>query len=204
MTSASRSSKPLTRVRSRLTRPLEYIDEHTTETVRKIMQLDPFKLTLAGRHEKRAAKLPELEAPEEPTAKPAPRAKRRGFVLPKRRHVFWLAVVAVAVLRPLWVLGPVILSVLLVTGTFLLLGPDRFWAGVQGRLRRYEAVAPKRAARLVARLDRLAERWDGVLDRLPESWAERFALPSFAASTQSVVSHENRLDERFAALKQQG
>ncbi|MAO27099.1 MAG: hypothetical protein CMN15_07900, partial [Roseovarius sp.] len=52
-----------------------------------------------------------------------------------------------------------------------------------GRLYRWlKARRPDRAELMRRRMDRLAERVDGWLDRLPSSWAERLALPDFSAA----------------------
>lgn len=95
-------------------------------------------------------------------------------------------VLGVLVLLVIWkpglVLAVVMAPVILMVIAYLTVGHDRIAEISADRWRRFEARWPKRAERLRKRADALALTWDTVLDRLPESWAERLALPDVSRS----------------------
>jgi len=97
-------------------------------------------------------------------------------------------VLILAIWKPVLVAAAVLLPGLLLLIVYLTVGHDRIAEISADRWRRFEARWPKRAERLRARVDALALAWDIVLDRLPESWAARLALPDVSGSV-GVPSH---------------
>ncbi|MFU1477446.1 hypothetical protein ACM25N_06955 [Roseovarius sp. C7] len=114
---------------------------------------------------------------------------RRRAVAPRDdRQPAWLrpvAYVGLALLLAVWPMFLVLILALAVWSFVMfvaLVGKGSFHEAF-GRLYRWlKARRPDRAETLRQRMDRLAERVDGWLDRLPNSWAERLALPDFSAS----------------------
>ena len=99
---------------------------------------------------------------------------------PTRNHILIGAFVIVMILRP-WLI-PGILFVTFWVGliAWLTLGPDRMleWAG--NAWDRLSTRNPDLAERLRQRGDAFALRFDAMLDKLPDSWAEKLALPDMS------------------------
>ena len=106
----------------------------------------------------------------------------RGF-RPATRHVVLAAGALMLVVRPHWVVMGAVALVAMVLGAFLIAGPDRIWRAVLARLSALEARDPKRAMRVRTRLDRLACRWDAILDRFPEGWVHGLYMPDVQGGT---------------------
>ncbi|MFN3210814.1 MAG: hypothetical protein ACE369_17790 [Roseovarius sp.] len=111
-------------------------------------------------------------------------ARRVMWYRPTRKHIALAAVAALVLYRPLMVPLLALVAVWVVLIAYLTLGPDRWTEILVNAWLRLQARRPELAERVRLRADRFAEGFDRVLDRLPEAWAERLALPDFTAHTQ--------------------
>lgn len=149
------------------------------------------------------AELPPLAAPA-PEAPRRPKAQGRlarvGAWRPTPRQVVWTGVALLVLFRPWLVLGLLFLSVILVTGLFLALGYEGFWRRVLWLMRRYAGRQPERAARLQARLDAFAMKWDALLDRFPEGSVDGLYLPDFGEMAAADARHDAALARRLDRL----
>lgn len=149
------------------------------------------------------AELPPLAAPA-PEAPPKPQRDKRLARLaawrPTPRQVVWTGVVLLVLFRPWLVMGLLFISVILVTGLFLALGYEGFWRRVLGLMRRYAGRQPERAARLQARLDAFAMKWDAVLDRFPEGTVDGLYLPDLGEMAAADARHDAALARRLDRL----
>ena len=107
--------------------------------------------------------------------------KRLTSWRPTKKQILLALCLLVVVLRPMLVLGLFVLGLSVVLITYLTLGPDRvaeicsaYWHWLAER-------RPKLAEAIRQRADRFALGWDRMLDWLPETWADRLALPDFSA-----------------------
>lgn len=181
-------------------------DVQTLAAIRDVMRKDPRKLTLAGRHTRGADRLPPLDAPEPSQRRGrfswigARGVSRLQFSKLRRRHFVWAVLALGLVFRPWWILAPVLIMGVSVIGAFTIWGKDGVWDRVLNGLDRYTRWRPERGVRLTRRLDLWAEKWDGVLDRLPERWAEALAMPCFNDRAAQAAAHEARLDQRYANM----
>ena len=145
---------------------------------------------------------PDLSKPESAKAKSRMRSVLK---LPNWRPspgMIGLAVLALlVVLRPLLVLGLILLMVFITLGVFLALGYDGFWQRAMALGRWYAKRRPERAARIHARLDAFAMRWDAVLDRFPEGTVDGLYLPDFGEKAAADLRHDEALDRRFDSLR---
>jgi len=145
---------------------------------------------------------PDLSKPESDKAKSR---KRSVSKLPDWRPspgMITLAVLALlVVLRPWLVLGLILLMVFITLGVFLALGYDGFWQRAMALGRWYAKRRPERAARIHARLDAFAMRWDAVLDRFPEGTVDGLYLPDFGEMAAADARHDEALDRRFDSLR---
>jgi len=166
------------------------------------------------------------DAPVQPTrvrtsdkAKSKPKASRkpRNIAVPKlktpsfarvlrhitRRRLAAIACIAIVVMYP----GTVVLSglaaIICVIGAFLLFGADRVWATVSQGLARYQKRAPKRASKLMDRLDDFAVHWDNILDRFPEGSVDALYLPDFASYEIERQERESAMDQRLDRMHSQ-
>ncbi|MEI4197900.1 hypothetical protein [Roseovarius sp. E0-M6] len=99
----------------------------------------------------------------------------------KWMRVAVLGVVAlIVVLRPLTVLLAVLTVFWVAVIGIIALGRGNVGDGFGVLYRGLRRRDGDRAERFRMRLDRLAERWDGVLDRIPGTWADCLALPDFS------------------------
>ena len=113
---------------------------------------------------------------------------------PKRSHILLAVLALIMYFRPFLI--PVLILINLLVGLiiYLSLGPDRaheHLAAAWGWLVRNR---PKRAEKLRGMADRFALRFDAFLDRLPDRWAEKLALPDFSQSAQAQSKLEDRPD----------
>ncbi len=108
-----------------------------------------------------------------------------------------------AMLYPALIVIPAVLTLFVVVGSFLFFGADRVWATVSRALAWYAARRPARAARLFARLDAFAVRWDAVLDRFPEGSVDGLYLPDLATVSERSRREDAALDERLARMHSQ-
>jgi len=89
---------------------------------------------------------------------------------------------------------PVILAVI----AYLTVGHERIAEISAVSWRKFQARRPKRAETLRAKADALALQWDMLLDHLPESWAERLALPDLSGSNGTTLQDAPDPFERLA------
>ncbi|WP_243266585.1 hypothetical protein [Sulfitobacter sp. DSM 110093] len=125
--------------------------------------------------------------------------------LSKSRPSPWViilgALALLVVLRPLLMLGLILLTVFVTLGVFLALGYDGFWQRAMALGRWYTGRRPERAARIRARLDAFAMKWDAVLDRFPEGTVDGLYLPDFGEIAAADARHDEALDRRFDSLR---
>ena len=124
---------------------------------------------------------------------------RLGHIRPTRRQIGLAAIVLVAIWRP-WLIPLTLLTgLLLVAICYLTLGHDR-WAELWAAgWQRFCARWPDRAEAVRRRADALALKWDAVLDRLPEAWADRLGLPDLSGHGQSAPEDAPDPFDRLAA-----
>ncbi|MEO0939891.1 MAG: hypothetical protein AAFY38_17205 [Pseudomonadota bacterium] len=145
--------------------------------------------------ERRSAPQPHLEVYTAPKPRfRLPRLPSLGGWRPSPRMMIGGAVLAVLLLRPAWVVLAVVLSLFAVLGAFVLLGSDRVWGLCIAGLRHYMARHPARAPQIAARVDRFAERWDRVLDLMPDGTVDGLYFPDL----QSLMDAEDRHDAAVA------
>ena len=121
---------------------------------------------------------------------------------PTKKHIAWAVVAALVLYRPLMVPLVALLLVWLVLIAYLTLGPDRWGEIVGGAWQRLHARKPELAERVRHRADRFAEKFDRLLDRLPDSWAERLALPDFSGAQEGDDDRPDPFDRLAAEARQ--
>lgn len=121
---------------------------------------------------------------------------------PTRKHVAWAVVAGLVLYRPLIVPLVALLLVWLALIAYLTLGPDRWGEILGGAWQRLHARKPELAERIRQRADLFAERFDRVLDRLPEAWADRLALPDFSASATTDTDKPDPFDRLAAEARE--
>ncbi len=151
---------------------------------------------------------PAAEMPEALAQAPAPmRSARRDFrlpawlgsVRPTRRQIGLAAIMLVAIWRP-WLIPLTVLTAgLVVVICYLTLGHDRCAELCVAGWQRFAARWPGRAEALRRRADAMALKWDAVLDRLPEAWADRLALPDLSGRGQGLPDDAPDPFDRLAA-----
>lgn len=119
----------------------------------------------------------------------------------RKKHVVYALLAFIVLTRPL--LLPLVLLVLfwVVLIVYLSLGPDRARELVVANWLRLQKRNPKLAERLRQRADRFAERFDRVLDWLPERWAEKLSLPDFS-KTSDLDSRPDPFDRLVSETRQ--
>ncbi len=127
----------------------------------------------------------------------------KGF-RPTRRQIIAAALILVVLIWPAWVIFFAVLNLIVVLGVFLCFGGDRVWGGVVRALSWYIQRAPERGTRLTARIDRFADRWDGILDRFPDGWVDGLYLPDVRALLEADKLHDDALNARFDRMSQHG
>lgn len=136
--------------------------------------------------------------------------KGRGLALPvwlrtyrpTRKHIAWAVIAALVLYRPLMLPLIALLLVWLVVIAYLTLGPDRWGEILGGAWQRLHARRPDLAERLRVKADRFAEKFDRVLDRLPEAWADRLALPDFSTLGQEEDDRPDPFERLSAEARQ--
>ncbi|MFK7938534.1 MAG: hypothetical protein AB8B82_04085 [Roseovarius sp.] len=132
-------------------------------------------------------------------AKRAVKARIAGY-RPTLKHIAIAGFVLVMVLRP-WLI-PGILFVTFWVGliAWLTVGPDRMMEIISNGWDRLSARNPAMAERMRQRGDAFALRFDAMLDRLPDSWAEKLALPDMSKPVHADKDLDNAPDP-FEKLK---
>jgi len=133
---------------------------------------------------------PVAETALPPAPEPPRRAKTRKRVAwrPKRLHVVLALGVAVLLLRPMWVLLALLLTVFAVLGAFVILGAPRASPGATQSLKAYIDRYPPRHPPTVTRLDSFADRPYPTLARLSECPPGTLRLPSLPAFLQAAAA----------------
>jgi hypothetical protein len=115
-----------------------------------------------------------------------------------RGAVMAMLLVLLVIWKPGLVLTLIGVPVVLAAIAYLTVGHDRIAEISAESWRKFEARRPKRAETLRAKADALALKWDMLLDHLPESWAERLALPDLSASNGTTLRDAPDPFERLA------
>lgn len=129
-------------------------------------------------------------------------ARVRAF-RPSRRQIFWTIFVLIVLLRPAWIVLTLVLAAFVTLGVFVGFGADRVWSGAVSLLRWYTSRAPVRGARLTARIDRFACRWDNLLDRFPDGWVDGLYLPDLQSLLEADDRHEAVMATRLQRMQDQ-
>lgn len=120
-----------------------------------------------------------------------------------RKRVALAILALIVVFRPWWIVLAVVLALFAVTGLFMGFDADRIWETVLTSLQKFEERHPERGTRLRARLDRFAERWDKLLDRMPDGMVDRLYMPDFSGRGAGADKLDAVLEDRFARLREQ-
>ncbi|UYV36397.1 hypothetical protein N4R57_15450 [Rhodobacteraceae bacterium D3-12] len=120
---------------------------------------------------------------------------------PTRKQIALFAFLVVMVWRP-WLI-PAVVFVLFWVGliAYLTVGPDRIAEISAARWDWFQQRYPDRAANLRGKVQRGADRVDGWLARLPESWTDGIYLPDFGRSAAEGGTLDDQPDpfDRLAA-----
>lgn len=123
---------------------------------------------------------------------------------PARRQIMWGAVALLVLLRPHWFVLTVFLGLFVIIGVFAVFGAENVWAGLMRIFSRFVARSPERGQRMVQRLDAVAMRWDGFLDRFPEGSVDGLYLPDFQSLREAEERHNSVVDERLSRMQVEG
>jgi len=143
-------------------------------------------------HPKAKSKKHAGNRPSRPAGAPLNLKARVLGYRPTRKHIVLAVLALVVVMRP-WLI-PWVLFVGFWVGliAWLTVGPDRMAEWAASAWDRLCTRKPELAEKLRRKADRFALRFDAFLDKLPDSWAEKLALPDLSR----VVETDEDLDER--------
>lgn len=123
---------------------------------------------------------------------------------PTRKQIALFTLLVVMVWRP-WLI-PGLVFVLFWVGliAYLTLGPDRISEIAAARWEWFQRRHPERAEAMLGKVQRGADRVDGWLARLPESWTDGIYLPDFGRSASESGALDDQPDpfDRLAAERQ--
>lgn len=119
---------------------------------------------------------------------------------PKRGHVVLAALALGLYLWPLLILGSLVLIILIGLIYYLSMGPDKIGEQMRGAWDWLQRNHPDRAERLRLRSDCFALKLDRILDRLPDHWADKLALPDFSQPSEQKRNLDD-LPDPFERLK---
>ncbi|MDQ2091231.1 hypothetical protein [Marimonas arenosa] len=111
---------------------------------------------------------------------------------PKRKHSAVLLLLAVMIWKPWLIPGLLFLGLWIVLIAYFTLGPDRVTELVLVFWEWFSKRRPETAQRVLERVQRGADRVDGWLTALPESWTDGVYLPDFGRS--AAVSQTEAMD----------
>ncbi|WP_371225955.1 hypothetical protein [Roseovarius sp. 2305UL8-3] len=120
---------------------------------------------------------------------------------PRVKHILLAALALVMFFRPWLIPGLLFVAFWVVLVAYLTMGHDRMVEIISNGWDRFVKRYPKRAERLRQRADRFALKFDAMLDRLPDSWAEKLALPDLSQPSKPDESLDERPDP-FDRLRQ--
>lgn len=138
--------------------------------------------------------------------KAKPRPRRKAPSLPRRLSPRWGAIAvlfACAMFYPSLIVVPIFATLFIVIGAFVVFGSERVWDRVGQALARLETRSPRKAARLMARLDAFAVRWDAILDTFPEAWVDGLYLPDFANRHERSRYEDAQVTARLQRMHRQ-
>lgn len=98
---------------------------------------------------------------------------------PPERYASFIAVALLLVVRPLFVIVPVLSLIVLSILTFRVFGPERIWRWTSRRLDRIERRNKAKAAHYRRKLELAAYHWDRVLDLFPSRVVGHLYVPDF-------------------------
>ena len=144
---------------------------------------------------------PQASEPEH-LSKPSLIDRVRGISYrPSRKLIAWGVVAALVVLFPhVFVIGAIVM-VCIIGGSFAVFGSDAVWGRAMRGFSRFASYAPDRAARVAARLDAFALRWDSFLDRFPDGSVDGLYLPDLQAQAKANDHHDAIMSERLARMQ---
>ncbi|MEP1760950.1 MAG: hypothetical protein ABJJ03_10140 [Sulfitobacter sp.] len=149
--------------------------------------------------------------PAAPKAAVTPREPSEGGVLgkikgyrPKPLHIGLAVLGLVVLMRPWLFVGLGVIFLIIMVGVYLMVGYDGFWKGAMRISRWYADRQPARAAKLHARLDTFAMRWDAILDKFPEGSVDALYLPDFGDLATADKRHDSAMERRLAGLQESG
>ncbi|MEO1139934.1 MAG: hypothetical protein AAFW87_10805 [Pseudomonadota bacterium] len=121
---------------------------------------------------------------------------------PTRKHIALAVLAGLMVYRPLLVPLVILLVFWLVLIAYLTIGPDRWGEILTNAWLRLSASRPELAERIRKRADVFAVKFDKFLDRLPESWADRLALPDFSVKLDGEDDRPDPFDRLAAEARE--
>ena len=119
---------------------------------------------------------------------------------PSGKHLLLAALALVVVFRPWLIPGVMFVAFWIVLIAYLTMGHDRFVEKLHTGWVRFDKRHPQKSARVRKTMDAFALRFDAFLDKLPESWAEKLALPDMSAPADGGRSLDEMPDP-FDRLK---
>ena len=122
----------------------------------------------------------------------------------KRKYVIWASLALIAVIRPLWLFTPFLLTLFAFLGAIVLFGAGRTWRAVMRVFKLFVRQSPEKAHRFAKRMDRVALRWDGFLDRFPEGSVDGLYLPDFQSIQDVEKQHDVAVDARLSRMQAEG
>ncbi len=118
-----------------------------------------------------------------------------GFHI-RPRHVLFAGLALMVYLRPMWFIMAFVLVVLALGMMLSTVGMDPIWNRIMRRLHKLDETNPKRAAEMRKRLDRVAGKWDRILDMLPDGTVDSLYFPDLQTS-ESLAQEDAALQARL-------
>jgi hypothetical protein len=115
-----------------------------------------------------------------------------------RGSVMAMGFALLVIWKPGLVLAVIGVPIVLALIAYLTVGHERVAEISAESWRKFQLRRPKRAEALRAKADALALKWDMLLDHLPESWADRLALPDLSGSNGTSLKDAPDPFERLA------
>lgn len=151
------------------------------------------------------APLPETEPQPKSKAPKSRKSKSRGpagfsvehlkqrvlSYRPTRKHISLALLAFVVFMRPWLIPGLLFVAFWVALVAYLTLGHDRMAEILSSGWQKLATRKPETAKALRHRADMFALRFDALLSKLPDSWAEKLALPDLSQSSED----DEKLDE---------
>jgi len=145
-----------------------------------------------AKSKKRAGKNHTAKRSTQPAGAPLNLKARVLGYRPTRNHIVLAVLALVVVMRPWLIPGVLFVGFWVGLIAWLTVGPDRMTEWAASAWDKLCTRKPELAEKLRRKADRFALRFDAFLDKLPDSWAEKLALPDLSR----VVETDEDLDER--------